>query len=217
MPMTLVQQFVYFLGVALIYGAPLILLALYLSWRRQALIRGIALVITAWMGTAGALQVYSLVGMKADSLRYDSESRVLADYSGAGDATHVVPGHYVGTEAHGAYPYRVYQFPALDGSARWLEIVVPPGAINGAGYLRHADVRRSPLAAARLVVWPHAISMNPALAPEEFFDRHVAGEDAHAFAEHTLIVAFRARRSNVVYPPEPGATAWVWRDAVNDL
>ncbi len=217
MPMTLLQQYFYFLGVGLLYGAPLILLALFVSWRRRALLKGAALVLAAVLISAGLAQVAFFLDLKSESFEYDAESRALAGYAGVGETTSVVRGRYVGTEPHGQFDYGVYQFPALDGSSRWLEIVVPPGTINGAGFIRHAAARRPAAAPARLVVWPHAIGMNPSLDPEGFFARHVAGEDAHAFGEHTLVVAFRARRSNVIYPPAPGAARWVWRDAVNDL
>lgn len=217
MPMTLVQQYAYFLGVVLIYGSPLILLALYLSWRRRALTKGIGLTLAGCLVGAALAQAAFHLHLETDARNYRAEARALADYSDGGETTTVVAGRYVGTERIGTLDHRAYQFPALDGSDRWLEVVVPPPGINAAGFIRHGDRERTAESDARLVVWPSSIRLNPALAPESFFAQYLPGEDPHALGVHTLIVGFRPRRSDVVYPPARGAGEWIWRRAVTEL
>lgn len=216
MPLTLVQEYFYFLTVAALYGSPIILLVLYRGLRKRAILKGMALVLAGLLLGAGLLQSSSQFSFLRESARYEEESRALADYS---DVTEPVSstGSYVGSERLGSYDYRVYQFPALDGSARWLEVVVPPPGINAAGYLRHNRERLPEVTTARLVIWTDQISLNPSLAPEQFFSTYLSDEQPYAFNEHTVLVNFRARRSTVIYPAQANEKPWIWRDAVNDL
>ena len=216
MPMTLVQEYIYFLFVAALYGSPVILLVLYRGWRKRAILKGTALVLAGLLLGAGLLQSYSQFSYLQESARYQQETQALADYSDVAEPVSSI-GSYVGSERLGSDDYRVYQFSALDGSPRWLEVVVPPPGINAAGYLRHNRERLPEVAAARLVIWSDQISLNPSLAPEQFFSSYLSGEQPYEFNEHTVLVNFRARRSTVIYPAQTNEEPWIWRDAVNNL
>lgn len=217
MPLTLIQQFFYFLMVAALYASPLILLVLFLSWRKKAMTKGLVLVAAGLLLGAGLLQSSFQFSMLGESSRYEEEQRSLADYRGDISAPVASSGAYVGTERMGDLDYRLYQFPALDGSRRTLEVAVPPPGINAVAFLRHSIALLPELAAARLVVWSDNISMNPAQAPARFFSEYLSGADPYEFDEHTVLVSFRARNSTVVYPGAVGDEEWIWRDAVNEL
>jgi hypothetical protein len=218
--MTMIQQFLYFLMLATLYGSPLIIILLYLSWRNKAITKGLIVILAGLLLGAGLLQSSFHFSMMRESASYSSEEEALAAYAGENARPSVYTGSYVGTETGGSagdLEYSVYQFAALDGSDRWLELVLPPPGIGAVAYIRHTDDPRPELEAARLVVWTSAISLNPALMPEEFFQQYVPGGDAHAYGRHTVMVNFRPRRSTVVYPGEANAAEWIWRDGVNEL
>jgi hypothetical protein len=218
--MTMIQQFLYFLMLAALYGSPLIIILLYLSWRNKTMTKGLVVILAGLLLGAGLLQSSFHFSMMRESASYSSEEEALAAYAGDNARTAVYMGSYVGTETGGSagdLAFSVYQFAALDGSERWLQLVLPPPGIGAAATIRHVRNPLPEIEAARLVVWTSAISLNPALMPEEFFQQYVPGEDAHAWGRHTVMVNFRPRRSTVVYPGEAGATEWIWRDGVNDL
>lgn len=220
MPLNMIQQFLYFLMVTALYGSPLILILLYLSWRNRSLKKGLVVTGAGLLLGAGLLQSFFHFGLMRESASYSAEQSSLADYAGDNSTPSVHTGSYIGTEPGGSdgdLEFAVYQFAALDGSDRWLQVVVPPPGIGAVATLRHVSNAGTELEAARLVVWSDAISLNPAMAPVEFFERHVAGEDAHDYGRHTVMVNFRARRSTVVHPGEAGADKWIWRDGINDL
>ncbi len=221
--MTMIQQFFYFLMLAALYGSPLIVILLYLSWRNKAVTKGLIVIFAGLLLGAGLLQSSFHFSMMRESASYSSEQEALAAYAGDNaDSTiaAVYTGSYVGIEVAGSsagLDYSVYQFAALDGSGRWLQVLLPPPGIGAVATLRHSNEPWPENDPARLVVWSSAISLNPAVMPEEFFRQYVPGADAHAYGRHTVMVNFRARRSTVVYPGEAGATEWIWRDGVNDL
>ncbi|MCI5107551.1 MAG: hypothetical protein MRY76_12610 [Pseudomonadales bacterium] len=220
MPMTMIQQFLYFLMLAALYGSPLILILLYLSWRNKAMTKGLIVILAGLLLGAGLLQSSFHFSMMRESASYSGEQEALAAYAGDNARLSVYTGSYVGTETGGSagdLEFSVYQFAALDGSDRWLQLLLPPPGIGAVAYLRHASDPWPEMEAARLVVWTSAISLNPAVMPEEFFRQNVPGGDAHAWGRHTVMVNFRPRRSTVVYPGEAGATEWIWRDGVNEL
>lgn len=188
-----------------------------MGWRNKALPRAVSSIVVGSVVGAGLFQASWHLSIANEGRRYEAETRQLSAYAGELREPLVVTGELVGSETHGEYEFAVYQFPALDGSRRWLEVVVPPPEINAVAFLRHNPIRWSAEAEARLVVLPDSIQMNPALAPEEFFARHVRGEEAHSYGQHTVLVSFSARQSRVVYPPAANAQQWLWRDAVNEL
>jgi|GEM_PF-4489068 len=217
MPMTLLAQFTYFLLIVLLYGSPITLVVLYLGWRRKQLAKAAFGLLTVNLIAAGLAVAGVHLSARQDAVNYQAGLDSIEAYVGDPARLSVVQGRFVGTETHGGYDYRYYQFPALDGSARELEMVVPPDGINAAAYIRHGAQSKPGIDSARLIVWPRHIGMNPSLQPEAFFAEHVEGEVAHSFGQHTLIAALRPRDSVIVYPPQPEAETWLWRRAVLEL
>ncbi|MEQ8313253.1 MAG: hypothetical protein RL839_08835 [Gammaproteobacteria bacterium] len=217
MPLTTIQQFFYFLVVAGLYGSPLIFVILYLSWRKKSIAKGFVVIAVCLVLGAGLLQSSFRLSTMREANNYNREQGALSDYAGNISGTSTYAGAYVGLETIGSLEYSVYQFAALDGSDRWLRVLVPPPGIGAAAFLRHDSESQSELEPARLVVWTDAISLNPSLAPVDFFEQFVPGEAAHEFGRHTIMVNFRARRSTIVHPGEAGADRWLWRDGVNEL
>lgn len=217
MPMTLVQQYVYFLAIVLMYGTPITLILLFLGWRKKYLVRMSLGLLSAHLIIAAMAVGGFYLNVQRSAAEYDTEIVSIENYVGDPSQVAVVIGRHVGHETHGDLDFLYYQFPALDASNRVLELVVPPTGVNAAAYIRHATRFKPAIEEARLIVWPSQIGLNPSLQPELFFERHVPGETAHSFGKHTLIAGLRPRDSIIVYPPQANAQTWLWRAAVLEL
>lgn len=217
MPMTLIQLYFYFLMVILVYGSPIMVIVLFVSWRNKRLAKDSLRLLAVTLLVAGIAFGGFQLSLQRSVQNHQAGLNDIEAYLGDTAQLSVVQGRFVGTEPHGDYDYPYYQFPALDSSDRVLEMVVPPDGTNAASYVRHASQFKPAIEDARLVIWPRHIGMNPSLQPEAFFAEHVPGETAHSFGEHTLIAQLMPRDSVIVYPPFANAEEWLWRRAVWDL
>ena len=220
MPLEPAGEFLYFLMVALLYGAPLIVLILWSAWRKGRLRAGLAAVALLLPAAAAAGMLLLRGSLWIASRGYDGERGEIHAYLRDPERARVVHGAFVGSARRSSQEYRRYQFPSLDGSELYvLEVELPPDTGGALAEIRLTRERAPAQAAARLVVWPERIGDNPAMAPEEFFRDHLPAEQPDAFGAHTLIVGLRPRQSIVVHPREAGggASDWRWTNASLDL
>jgi len=218
MPLSGSEQFFYFLFVVLLYGAPLILVALVVAWRRRWMKLALPAITTAVLVGALGMQLGFRVDLQLAAQSYDREGRAIDGFLGDLDGTRVIPGGFVGTEHVGSLTYTTYQFPLPDDLGTGLmEVSVPPQSVNAVAYIRPAREAQPARETARLILWPDSIELNPAVVPGEFFERYVPGEAPAAYGVHTLIVGMRPRRSIVVHPLSTSASRWRWRDALLEL
>lgn len=216
MPMSVVQEYLYFLAVAALYGALPAAALLVLAWRRQRLNAGLGAVLTGLPLIALGLMLAFRGSASLSALSHDNEEARIAAYLGEPSRSDVIEGVLLAPiEAHGRIHDR-YQFPSLDGDrAHALQILIPTGPGHRIGRIevvRPED--QASIAPARLVLQPSRHDYNPAVVPAEFFSRYHSGLDALAFGRHTLVLSLRPDRSVVVRPRSPpDMKAWEWTDA----
>jgi hypothetical protein len=215
--MSLAGEYLYFLFVALLYGSPLIVGALWFGrgrWRLAKTLTALA------VGLSVAPLVLMLVvrsGVAIQAAAEDGEASSIAEYVGDPRRTSVVRGRYLGKFRSGETHYRRYQFPSLDGADDYaLEILVPPEGAGVLGSIRLTDDITLGGDAARLLLWPARIGTNPSVAPDEFFRSHFPTEKPDAFGVHTVVVGLRQRQSVIVHPGEANGK-WKWTQSTLDL
>ena len=219
MPMHAGGEFLYFLMVVVLWGWPVIAVVLWLAWRRSRLWLAVRSVLVLVPVAALVSQMLFRSGIGLQAIDYAQQQDEIANYLGDPTRSDVIHGGYVGTTTGGSMEYRRYQFPSLDGSLNHLlEIRLPAENVHGVATIDLVRGNAAVLMPARLIVWPPQISINPAMAPDEFFRRYYPAEEQYAFGSHTLIVAFRPRQSIIVSPPlDRKEPSWRWTDAILDL
>ena len=217
MPMSLMQEYLYFLMVASLYGSPFIAFAIWRGVRKKRL----APIIKAlcWIVPLAPLALMLLLrgGILVGMFGMEREKTAIDRYLGDPARTAVIPGDYVGSVKKGGLDYRRYQFPSLDGQGgTFLEILVPPDGIHAQAYIRTTDKVAKGEQKARMLVWPSRIGTNPAVATDLFFRENFPEIAPQDFGPHTLVVGLRPRQSIIVHPPVTEGS-WLWRDATLDL
>jgi len=217
MPLTVVQEFFYFLMLVLLYGSPIWLLSLVVAWRRSQLLQRVWQVVAAVFCLALVVQIAWKLGLSTESARYDDQRDAVAAYLGDPGRSDVVLGVLAGSETHGDLHYRRYRFPSLDGNDdQELEVGLPPEGVTAIGYVRVVNAttaEKVDAPAARLILKPSAVGLNAAVRPAQFFQQYHPDEDPKAFGQHTLILTLRARGSVVVHAPaDLSESNWRWVD-----
>jgi hypothetical protein len=219
MPLNGIAEYLYFLMIVLLWGWPVIAIVIWLAWRRQQLGKALKHIIVIVPIAALVGQILFHGGAVLEGMGYDRQQDRINAYLGNPDRVDVIKGGFVGTVSRSSLQYRRYQFPSLDGSTgHMLEIQLPPDTINTTGSIRLVKEAAPVQTTARLLIWPARISLNPAMAPNNFFQRNYPAEKPYAFGMHTLIIALRPRQSTVVHPRQDlDKSSWRWSDMILDL
>lgn len=215
MPMNAIGEYIYFLFVTSLFGAPLVLLLFMLAWRRGQLRRALIAVVLTLPIIAIVLQIgYNssavLEGREYDAMQTAIETRLRSE-----KLDRVFDGYFLGvTDLRPGVPAKRYLYPLPeefgDGS---IEVWLPIEQANNPGLIvlsSTVTVTKDKGSPARLLLQPPTRSLNPARDPERYFSDFHPTINRNALGHHTLIAQLRPRSSVIIHPYTP-ARAKEWR------
>jgi hypothetical protein len=208
MPMTIAGEYLYFLMVTLLYGAPVALIALVLAWRAGQFGRAVMAVVIALPLIAGIVQIGFHLTLVSMGREYEATQASIEAWLGAGQGETMLDGVFLGQEdLRPGVPANHYLFPLPetlgDGA---IEVWLPVDRAHQPGRLvlgDHPGRENGVIAPARLLFHPRTRSLNAAVVPGRYFNEFYPSLDREALGAHTLIAKILPRSSAVIHPYEP--------------
>jgi hypothetical protein len=207
-------EYVYFLLITSLYGAPLAFLLLAFAWRAGQQRRALIAVAIALPVIAGTLQIGFHLSTAFMSREYEATQAAITTWIGTGYRDNVLDGRFLGTAdirpgvLAKRYVFTLPEHLGDGGIEVWLPIDgahMPGRLVLGSDSSAETDVG----APARLLLQPRTRSLNPAVAPARYFNEFHPLLDRNAFGPHTLIAQIRPRSSVIVHPHvPPRENAW---------